>query len=111
MADRSGEGGVASFLLGGVIGAVVALLLAPTSGEETRRRLNDWLEENRKRTRKFLDEEGWEAKKSKLSEALHAKKEQVETVLEAGKKAYEAGKKAYREASHRHETPGADQES
>lgn len=111
MADRSGESGVVSFLLGGVIGAAVALLLAPTSGEETRRRLNDWLEENRKRTRDFLDEEGWEGQKSRLSEALHAKKEKMETVLEAGKKAYEAGKKAYREASHRHEAHGSDQES
>lgn len=34
-----------SFLLGGVIGAGVALLLAPQSGEKTRRQIKDFAED------------------------------------------------------------------
>src|SRR6476646_1293923 len=35
--EEKGGGGVASFLLGAMVGAGIALLLAPQSGEETRR--------------------------------------------------------------------------
>src|SRR4030065_1278727 len=43
MADRDGEFGafLAGFLVGGVIGAAVALVLAPQSGEDTRTLIHD----------------------------------------------------------------------
>lgn len=79
MSERNGEG-VLAFLLGGVVGALVGVMLAPCSGEETRRKIADWLEENRDKTRRFLDKE---------RETLHSKKEQVQAAWEAGKKAYQ----------------------
>jgi gas vesicle protein len=56
MADHDCGGDVVAFIFGGLLGAGVALLLAPRSGEETRERLVDWLEEGRRRTKEYLDE-------------------------------------------------------
>lgn len=78
MADNSGDSLVA-FLLGGAVGAVAGLLLAPRSGAETREQLADWLEQNREKTRDIL-EHG--------RETLGEKKGQVSAAWEAGKKAY-----------------------
>ena len=79
MADNNSGDGILSFLLGGVVGAGIALLLAPCSGEETRRRLASWLEENRDKTKDFLDKE---------RDTLSHKKDQVQAAWEAGKKAF-----------------------
>lgn len=75
------------FVLGGVVGAAIALLFAPASGEETRERVASWINEGRMKTKEYLAE-----KRGTLSE----KKERIGA-------AFEAGKKAYREAE------GADQ--
>jgi gas vesicle protein len=77
--DNSGET-VLAFLLGGVVGAAIGILLAPSSGEETRRKIGDWLDESRKKAGDFVEEK---------REILHAKKEQVSAAWEAGKKAYQ----------------------
>ena len=79
MADNNSGEGILAFILGGVIGAVVGLLLAPCSGEETRKRISEWLEENREKTRKFLDEE---------RSSLKDKKDKLSAAWEAGKKAF-----------------------
>jgi gas vesicle protein len=79
MAENNSGDNIVSFLLGGVVGAAVALLLAPCSGEETRRRLGSWLEENRDKTKEFLEKE---------RETILSKKSQVQAAWEAGKKAY-----------------------
>lgn len=44
-------------LTAGVVGAAVALLLAPSSGQETRRRLSRTLDEEKRRLGKKLDRE------------------------------------------------------
>jgi gas vesicle protein len=80
MSDNNSGEGVLAFLLGGVMGAVLGLLLAPRSGEETRELLGDWLEENRDRTRRFLDDE---------REVLETQKHKIEAAWRAGKKAFE----------------------
>lgn len=41
MSETQGNGLLIGFLVGAVAGAGAALLLAPCSGEETRRKLND----------------------------------------------------------------------
>ena len=68
-----------AFFLGGVVGAAIGVLLAPCSGEETRRRLGDWFDESRKKASEFVEKE---------REILRAKKEQTVAAWEAGKKAY-----------------------
>ncbi|MFA6093875.1 MAG: YtxH domain-containing protein [Elusimicrobiota bacterium] len=76
--NHSGET-VLAFLVGGIVGAAVGLLLAPCSGEETRRRLGGWVDEKREKARDLVEKE---------KEALLAKKDQVTAAWEAGKKAY-----------------------
>lgn len=76
--NNSGEG-ILAFLLGGVAGAVVGLLIAPCSGDETRRKVVDWIDENRDKARRLVEKE---------REFLQSKKEQVGAAWEAGKKAY-----------------------
>jgi gas vesicle protein len=55
---REDESGVRWFLLGALLGAGAALLLAPASGEETRRRLSRQARRARARTEDLLDEFG-----------------------------------------------------
>ena len=85
MSEHDSGTSIVAFLLGGILGGLAGLLLAPRSGDETRRQLMDWLEQNRERTRELIDRE---------REVIHDKKEQIAAALDAGKK-------AYREAEHR----------
>jgi gas vesicle protein len=79
MAEGSSSDILLGFLLGAATGAVAALLLAPRSGEQTRKRLADWLEENRGKTKEFLEKEG---------EKLHHAKDRISSAVEAAKSAY-----------------------
>ena len=80
MADNNSGESILAFMLGGIAGAALGVLLAPCSGEETRRRLAEWLEESREKTKHFIDEE---------REVLQHKKEQLNAAWQAGKKAYQ----------------------
>jgi gas vesicle protein len=71
-----------AFLVGAVAGGVAALLLAPASGAETRKKLADGL---RKAKDKALD-------------GLESAKEYAETHKEALKEAYQEGKEAYQKS-------------
>jgi len=71
-----------AFLLGAVAGSVAALLLAPASGEETRKKLADGL---RKAKDKALD-------------GLESAKDYAGTHKEALKEAYQEGKEAYQKS-------------
>lgn len=67
--DRSCSGGVLlAFIAGGMVGAGLALLYAPTSGRETRERISglaedlkkkseDWTGEAKQKVERFIDEE------------------------------------------------------
>ncbi|MFH2202351.1 MAG: YtxH domain-containing protein [Elusimicrobiota bacterium] len=68
-----------TFLLGGIIGGALGLLLAPRKGEETREIIQAWLEESRDKTVKFIDDENG---------VLSEQKQKIEAAWEAGKKAY-----------------------
>ena len=71
-----------AFLLGAVAGSVAALLLAPASGEETRKKLA----------------EGLRKAKDKALDGLENAKEYAGTHKEALKEAYQEGKEAYQKS-------------
>ena len=113
------------FLVGGFVGAAIALLFAPRTGQETRRLIetkyregSDQLSQTARDGKQYLEEKGeWVAEKARESkEKLSDKSRQVvEAVgdgIEKGKdviakkkktisKAVEAGKKAYEEGKER----------
>lgn len=71
---------VVAFVLGAITGAAVALLTAPTSGEEARRVLADKAREGRERAEDA-------ARQSR--EFLNRQKETVNSAIERGREAYE----------------------
>ena len=78
------------FVLGGLIGAAVALLLAPRSGEETRRfiakKTREGAEFIASRTQTVAEKAGDIIDRGK--EALQQQRDQLTAALEAGKQAY-----------------------
>jgi len=83
------------FLAGLGLGAAIALLLAPRSGEETREylreRAGDLRDEAKRRTRELKERAGEYAEKGK--EFVERQRETVEAALEAGKGAYREEKR------------------
>ena len=81
MSDDRGAGGVMiGFMLGAIAGAAVALLMAPASGEETRRRLGEKAREGR-------DKASEAARQSR--EFLRNQRDGLSTAFERGKEAFE----------------------
>ncbi len=83
-----------SFLLGGVVGAGLALLLAPQSGEETRRKIRELADDVKDKTAGYVDKT-----KEKISSYVgegkdfyEQKKSLVKSAIDAGKEAYEKEK-------------------
>jgi gas vesicle protein len=89
------------FLIGGFVGAAVALLFAPKSGEETRRYLEDryraGAEEVGRRVqvgREYMSEtrrdlgDKMTSTLEKGRDAVNRQKEQIESAIEAGRRAY-----------------------
>ena len=83
-----------SFFLGGLIGAGVALLLAPKSGEETREKIKEFAGEARGKAEEVIGQVKGKATSvvEKGKEVLEEKKSIVTTAIEAGKEAYEKEK-------------------
>jgi gas vesicle protein len=78
--DNGGSGAIfVAFLLGAIAGAATALLLAPQTGEETRRLLAQKAREGREKA-------GEAAQKGK--EFVERQRENVATAVERGKEAY-----------------------
>jgi gas vesicle protein len=125
--ERESGGGVGPFLLGAILGAGVALLFAPRSGEETQRdlkeragKLRDAAEE-RVREAQAQIEERLDQARAELMERVDAVREAVdsgrdaareargelEEKLERSKSAYRAGVDAARKAA-KEEKPAAE---
>src|SRR5688500_3668216 len=84
--DDSGAGTVVvAFVLGAITGAAVALLMAPASGEETRRLLAEKAREGREKA-------GEAAQKGR--ELWDRQRETLSTAFERGKDAYEQARGA-----------------
>ena len=117
--ERESGGGVGSFLLGAMVGAGLALLFAPKTGEETQeelkehaRKLRVVAEERVREAQRHLEDhfdvarEGVTARYDEVKEAVNAGREaameargDLEDRLERSKSAYRAGVTAAREAT------------
>jgi len=83
-----------SFLLGGIVGAGFALLLAPQSGDDTRKKIRQLTEDVKEKTMDYVEEV-----KGKVTTGMdrgkdyyEEKKSVVASAIEAGKEAYEKEK-------------------
>ena len=94
MAENGGKK-LGYFLAGLGLGAVIALLFAPRSGEETRQYLRERAEEGvdelKRRGRELKERAGEVVEKGKELAERH--RESVEAALEAGKTAYREEKR------------------
>jgi len=94
MAENGGSK-LGYFLAGLGLGAVIALLFAPRSGEETRQYLRERAEEGvdelKRRGRELKERAGEVVEKGKELAERH--RESVEAALEAGKTAYREEKR------------------
>lgn len=81
MRDDSAAGSIiTAFILGALTGAAVALLMAPQSGEETRRILGD-------RAREGADRAAEAARQGR--ELLNRQKDNISSAFERGREAYQ----------------------
>jgi len=94
MSEENGASKVAFFLAGMGIGAVLALLFAPKSGQETR----DFLTQKAEEGRDYVSARGRDLRKQaeevvdKAKDVVSKQKEQLSAALEAGKQAYQEEK-------------------
>lgn len=99
-----------SFLLGGLVGAGLALLMAPQAGPETRRRIRDFSDDVIEKASSYVDQAkdkattyaGQAREKvtttyEKAKDAIEEKKTALSAAVEAGKEAYE--KEVHKEPS------------
>jgi gas vesicle protein len=102
LVDRSG--GVGAFLAGVAIGAVVALLLAPQSGAETRAQIGGRVRRLRQAAEDKLDdlqeavETGYEKTKASIEAGLQRARRNIDERREDAKDIVGAGKAAVRTA-------------
>jgi gas vesicle protein len=91
-----------SFLLGGLVGAGFALLLAPQSGRETRRKIKEMTGDVKEKAMSYVGDA-----KDKITggidkgkEIYAEKKSMITTAIDAGKEAYEKEKDRLSKGSH-----------
>jgi gas vesicle protein len=82
---------VCSFFVGGLVGAGVALLVAPKTGEETRRMIKELAEEVKAKAEDYVDQV-----KSKATAYVEKGKDLIEKEKDIITKTVEAGKEAYK---------------
>lgn len=85
-----------SFLLGGMVGAGLALLLAPQSGAETRKRIREFTDDVREKAAEYVSQA-----KEKVISTVEKGKHLVEEKKSALTAAFEAGKEAYEKEVHK----------
>ncbi|MDO8747374.1 MAG: YtxH domain-containing protein [Thermodesulfovibrionales bacterium] len=83
-----------SFLFGGIVGAGLAMLLAPQSGSETRKRIKEFADDMREKAEDYVEDikKGVTSTVEEGKDFYEEKKSAITTAVEAGKKAYEKEK-------------------
>ena len=100
MSRSSGGEFFAGLILGGLVGAAVAILLAPQSGEETRAQIRDKGLEFKDRAEEGVLEARQQAQKqiSSLQDQVSVLQEQVSALQSKGKETLEKSKQSATEA-------------
>jgi len=93
MANEGGFSGgdvLLAFLLGGVLGAGAALLLAPDTGENVRRKIREFADEAKERANEYADQtrETITSTIEKGRGLYEEKKSAITNAIEAGREAY-----------------------
>ncbi|MCC6346371.1 MAG: YtxH domain-containing protein [Nitrospirales bacterium] len=80
-----------SFLLGGMVGAGLALLLAPQAGVETRRKIREFTDDMKEKTTDYVSHarDSVSSTVGKGKSYIDEKKAVLSAAIEAGKEAYE----------------------
>ncbi len=98
MGNEEGRYGAGSlilgFFIGGVVGAGVALLLAPQSGRETRQKIKELAEDTKEKAAQYAEQAKGKVTSTgeKAKEIFEEKKSLVTAAVGAGKEAYEKEK-------------------
>jgi gas vesicle protein len=81
---------ILSFFIGGLVGAGIALLLAPKPGKETREKIKELAEDVKKKAESYAEQIKGKVTTAveKGKEILEEKKSIIATAVEAGKEAY-----------------------
>ena len=89
-----------SFLVGGLIGAAVALLVAPKSGRETRDQIKDLAQDAREKAEDYYDQarDKVSTAMQKGAEVLQQKKAGVESAIAQGKGAFKKARETLTES-------------
>ncbi|MBI4684641.1 MAG: YtxH domain-containing protein [Nitrospirae bacterium] len=85
-----------SFLLGSIVGAGIALLLAPQSGRETRQKIRELADDVKDKAEDYV-----EKAKGKMTSTLEQGKDFFEEKKSVITSAFEAGKDAYEKEKER----------
>lgn len=93
--DHSSGSMLLSFLLGGIVGAGLALLLAPQSGSETVQKIRDFTEDLKDKSKDYMDQAKDRAHTfvDENKDYYDEKKSTLISAIDAGKEAYEKTKK------------------
>jgi len=85
-----------SFILGGLIGATVALLVAPRSGRQTREQIKDIAGDAKEKAEDYYDQARGKISVAvqKGAEVFQQKKSQVESAVAKGKETFQKVKDA-----------------
>jgi len=83
-----------SFLLGGIVGAGLAMLLAPQSGSETRKRIREFADDIKEKAEDYVEhiKKGITSTVEEGKDFYEEKKSAIAAAVDAGKKAYEKEK-------------------
>lgn len=91
--EKRNGGGVGAFLMGALLGAGVALLMAPRTGEETREEIRTGVTRLRERA-----EDTVRNLQDTVNDTIGNVREEVDGRLHAARDAFEAGRQAARES-------------
>lgn len=93
--NGGGNSSFLAFVMGAAIGGGLALLFAPRSGEETRKKATEMADDVREKVRSIIDEAEERIKETieEGRDALEEKKDVIASAISAGKQAYEEGRK------------------